>query len=80
MATTHPKLTISSLLIFLISTTFHINVVATIVETVPEIIPDSVDNSIWSEIVEGFAIEERNDSRIQEHILWFKKNPEYLTR
>lgn len=36
--------------------------------------------SLWSEVIQGFSIAERKDARLTPHILWYKKNTEYLNR
>ncbi len=38
------------------------------------------NSSLWDEIRNGFTLNERKDPRLVPHILWFKNNPEYLTR
>ncbi|MBC8519583.1 MAG: transglycosylase SLT domain-containing protein [Gammaproteobacteria bacterium] len=37
-------------------------------------------SSLWDEVRSGFTLKERKDPRLIQHILWFKNNPEYLTR
>lgn len=40
----------------------------------------SQQDSIWGEIRQGFTIQARRDPRLTQHLLWYKRNPEYLTR
>ncbi len=37
-------------------------------------------NTLWKELISGFSIKERKDPKLVPHILWYKKNPEYLNR
>lgn len=38
------------------------------------------NGSLWADIRNGFTLDERKDPRLIQHVLWFKNNPEYLTR
>ncbi len=37
-------------------------------------------HSLWKEVLDGFSIPARKDARLTPHLLWYKKNTEYLTR
>lgn len=36
--------------------------------------------TLWKEVISGFSIEARKDPRLVPHILWYKKNTDYLDR
>ncbi|HIJ22981.1 MAG: LysM peptidoglycan-binding domain-containing protein [Gammaproteobacteria bacterium] len=38
------------------------------------------NHSLWGEVIRGFTLNERKDPRLTPHILWFKKNPDYVNR
>ncbi|MBT5636439.1 MAG: transglycosylase SLT domain-containing protein, partial [Gammaproteobacteria bacterium] len=37
-------------------------------------------SSLWNEVIQGFSIKQRKDARLTPHLLWYKKNPDYLNR
>lgn len=40
----------------------------------------AAQESLWKELISGFSIKARKDPKLVPHILWYKKNPEYLNR
>ncbi len=38
------------------------------------------DDAIWKELISGFSIEARKDPKLIPHVLWYKKNTDYLDR
>jgi membrane-bound lytic murein transglycosylase D len=37
-------------------------------------------STLWKEVISGLSIQERKDPRLVPHILWYKKNTEYVSR
>ena len=37
-------------------------------------------DQLWGELIKGFSIPQRKDAKLTPHLLWYKKNTEYLTR